>query len=269
MPAFDFKEQVVLVTGGNSGIGRAIAHHFAAEGAAVIIAARDPAKGEAVRGEIAERGGRAEFVPIQLGDDAAVQSLIQKIEREHGALHVIVNCAGGGDVKAGATASSTVLERWNLMSASNLLSAYLVTSYGAEVMKRTGGAVVNISSTASRHGNYGLYGVMKAGLEGLTRSMAGDYASHRIRVNAIAPGWIKTSGTLPNPDDPAQAEWARTSASLLGGMGRVDDIAYATLFLASPLAGFITGETLFVDGGLAIMDATSESYSRVTKRVIR
>jgi NAD(P)-dependent dehydrogenase (short-subunit alcohol dehydrogenase family) len=269
MPAFDFKDQVVLVTGGNSGIGRAIARAFAADGAAVIIAARDPAKGEAVRREIIEHGGRAEFVSIQLGDDAAVQALIAKIEHDYRALHVIVNCAGGGDVKAGATAESSPLERWNLMAASNLLGAYLVTTYGAEIMQRTGGAIVNISSTASRHGNYGLYGAMKAGLEGLTRSMAFDYAPHRIRVNAIAPGWIKTSGTLPQPDDPAQAEWERTSASLLGRMGSVDDIADATLFLASPLAGFITGETLFVDGGLVIIDATMESYSRVTHRVIK
>ncbi|MGQ0602114.1 MAG: SDR family NAD(P)-dependent oxidoreductase [Anaerolineales bacterium] len=269
MPAFDFKDQVVLITGGSSGIGRAISHQFATDGATVVMAARDPAKGEATRREIVEQGGRAEFVSIQLGDDAAVQALIKKIERDHGALHVIVNCAGGSDTKAGATDSSTVLERWNLMAASNLLGAYLVTTYGVEIMKRTGGAVVNISSTASMHGNYGLYGTMKAGLEGLTRSMAFDYASHRIRVNAIAPGWIKTPGTLPNPDDAAQAEWERTSASLLGRMGSVDDIACATLFLASPLAGFITGETLFVDGGLAIIDATMESYSRLTNRVIK
>jgi len=265
MPAFDFKDQVVLVTGGSSGIGRAISQQFAADGAMVVMVARNPAKGDATRREIAEHGGRAEFVSVQLGNDAAVQALIQKIEREYGVLHVIVNCAGG-DPKARGIEPSSVLEDWNLMSANNLLSAYFVTTYGVEIMKRTGGAIVNISSTASRHGNYGLYGTMKAGLEGLTRSMACDYAPHRIRVNAIAPGWIKTQVTVPNPDDPAQAEWERTSASLLGRMGSVDDIANATLFLASPLASFITGETLFVDGGLVIIDATIESYSRLKKK---
>ncbi len=266
MLTLDFTDRIVLVTGGSSGIGRAISHQFAEAGASLIMAARDPAKGEATHREIVERGGRAEFHSVELGDDAAVQTLLHGVRERYGALHVIVNCAGGGDTKAGATAASSPLERWNKISASNLLSAYLVSVHGVELMKPSGGAIVNISSTASMHGNYGLYSTMKAGLEGLTRSMAFDYAHHHIRVNAIAPGWIKTSGTLPNPEHPAQAEWERTSASLLGRMGRVDEIASATLFLASPLGGFITGATLFVDGGLALIDATADSWFKAVEK---
>jgi NAD(P)-dependent dehydrogenase (short-subunit alcohol dehydrogenase family) len=119
--------------------GRAISQQFAADGATVVMVARDPAKGDATHREIAEHGGRAEFVSIQLGDDGAVRDLIQKIEREQVALHVIVNCPGG-DPKARGIEPSSVMEDWNLMSANNLLSAYLVTTYGVEIMKRTGGA---------------------------------------------------------------------------------------------------------------------------------
>lgn len=269
MLTLDFKDRVALVTGGNSGIGRAIARQFAAAGASVILAARNQARGEAVCREIAEAGGRATFFSVQLGDDGAVQALVRNVEQAHGALHVIVNCAGGGEAKSGVNERSGVLERWNAMSASNLLSAYLVSTYGVEVMQRTGGAIVNISSTASLHGNYGLYSAMKAGLEGLTRSLAFDYAPRGIRVNAIAPGWIKTPGTLPDPADPAQAEWEKTSASLVGRMGSVDDIAHATLFLASDLAAYITGVTLFVDGGLVLIDATAESWARAVHRPAR
>jgi len=263
---FDFQDRVAVVTGGNSGIGRAISIQLAAAGARVILAARDSAKGEAACQEIAKRGGRAEFLSVQLGDDEAVQAMMQKVDQTYGALHVLVNCAGGGETKAGVAETSGVLERWNRMAASNLLSAYLVTTYGVKIMKRTGGAVVNISSTASLHGNYGLYSTMKAGLEGLTRSMAFEYAPLGIRVNAIAPGWIKTPGTLPKPDDPAQAAWERTSASLLGRMGTVDEVASATLFLTSALASFITGVTLFVDGGLVLIDATADSWARAMNK---
>ena len=129
-------------------------------------------------------------------------------------------------------------------------------------MGRTGGAIVNISSTASLHGNYGLYGAMKAGLEGLTRSMAMEYAPLGIRVNAVSPGWIKTPFTAPDPDDPAGKRW-ETTASLLGRMGEVEEIAMPTLFLASSKASFITGATLFVDGGSSIVDATvRQTFSR-------
>ena len=135
------------------------------------------------------------------------------------------------------------------MSGGNFLSAYLVTTYGVEFMRRTGGSIVNISSTAGRDGSYGLYSAMKAGLEGLTRSMAMDYAPLGIRVNAVSPGWINTPANAPEPDSPAQIKW-ETTASLLRRMGNVDEIAMPVLFLASDHASFITGATLVVDGGL-------------------
>ena len=148
------------------------------------------------------------------------------------------------------------------MAGGNLLTTYLATTFGVEIMRRTGGAIVNISSTASQHGNYGLYGAMKAGLEGLTRSMAFEYASLGIRVNAVSPGWIETPANVLDQNNPAEIQWA-TTTSLLGRRGSVEEVAGSTLFFASDHASFITGATLVVDGGLTIVDATiKETHAR-------
>ena len=262
-----FAGKVALVTGGNSGIGRAISLQLAAEGADVMLVGRDPAKGAAVVREIAESGGRGAFRPVELGDAAAVQALVAAVRTRYAKLDILVNCAGGGDRKMGVTADSDALDRWNKVSGGNFLSAYLVTTGLVDHMPR-GGAIVNISSTASLHGNYGLYGAFKAGLEGLTRSWAYEFAQRGLRVNAIAPGWVEVPGpmgTLPNPADPAQAEFAST-ASLLGRMGTPDEIAHVALFLASDKASFVTGATLFVDGGLSIIDPTAEGWLRALGR---
>jgi meso-butanediol dehydrogenase/(S,S)-butanediol dehydrogenase/diacetyl reductase len=256
----EFLDQVALVTGGNTGIGRAIALRLAEEGAKVILAARNRERGEAVCQQIAVQGGKeAKFFSLELGQVDAVQDLLRTVDREYGALHVLINNAGGGDYAMPGGNAAALLETWNRQMSDNLLSAYLVTSFAVEIMRRTGGAVVNTSSTASLHGTYGLYGTMKAGLEGLTRGMACTYAPLGIRANAVAPGWIKTY-PLPFADDPAILEWEKT-ASLLGRMGQAEEVAEAVLFLASGKASFITGTTLFVDGGLSINDPTNEGLT--------
>ena len=251
-----FEGSIAMVTGGNSGIGRSIALHLVEAGAEVVLIGRDVARGEATVKEIRGIGGRAEFFSLDVGDHDAVKALMEEVDRTHGSLNVIVNCAGGSDRNQGVTKSSPVMDRWNALSGGNFLGAYLVSTYGVDIMKRTGGAIVNISSTASQQGNYGLYGAMKAGLEGLTRGMAMEYAPHGIRVNAVAPGWIRTPAITLDPDESVQARFEST-ASLLGRVGIVDEIAAPTLFLASDRASFITGATLIVDGGLSIIDATA------------
>lgn len=258
----NFKDRIALVTGGTSGIGLAVSKQLADAGATVLIAARDRGKGEAALKQITTRGGRAAFFSVELKDAARIETLMREVDQTYGALHVLINCAGGGGL---IDHDATPMEKFDLMIGDNFASAYLVTSYALPIMRRTGGAIVNISSTASWHGNYGLYSASKAGVEGLTRSMAVDFAPLGIRVNAISPGWIKTYETLPNPDDPAQAAWEKT-ASLLGRMGTTDEVANAVLFLASDDASFITGATLFVDGGLVIIDPTAESWSKAVKK---
>lgn len=268
MTLLTFEGQVVLVTGGNSGIGRAIAHQFAAAGASVVLVGRNLQKSIAVENEITSRGGRALGLAVELSDAAAVQNLIQRIGDQYGKLHVLVNCAGGGNRKYGLTETSPILERWHKMSGGNFLNAYLVTMLGVELMKRTGGAIVNITSTATLHGNYDLYGAMKAGLESLTRAWAVDFAPFNIRVNAVSPGWIKVSGPLGTAPDPQSTEmrgWEAT-ASVLGRMGTPDEVAAPVLFLAGPQAAFITGATLLVDGGLSIIDPTIAGWLKANQR---
>jgi len=263
---FDGKN--VVVTGGNGGIGRAIGLSFAQAGATVLLIGRNIAKGKESVQFLADQGYLATFHSVDLANAQAVTDFYAEFKRTHNALHVLINCAGAGESRGGSVQTwvdgqtlEDVEQRWTDMANSNLRSAYLMSTLGAAQMPSES-AIVNITSTASIHGNYGLYSTMKAGAEGLTRSLAVELASRGIRVNAISPGWIQTANTLPNPDDSTQKEWARQT-SLLGRMGKPAEIAAASLFLASSQAAFITGETLRVDGGLTIIDPTAESWRTV------
>lgn len=260
-----FQDKVAIVTGGNSGIGRAISLRLAAEGATVLLVARDEAKGTAVCQTIINQGGHAAFFAVELSAAEQVAALVAQVGEKYGRLDILINNAGGGESRPRQaanhpqTAADQAITRWHHMEGSNFRSAYLMTTLALDLMKPHGAAIVNTSSTASWHGDYGLYGAMKAGLEGLTRSFAVDLAPFNIRVNAVAPGWIQTPNTLANPDDPRQQTWAKT-ASLLGRMGQPEEVAAATLFLASADASFITGATLIVDGGLSVIDPTAATW---------
>jgi NAD(P)-dependent dehydrogenase (short-subunit alcohol dehydrogenase family) len=259
------KDKVTLITGGNSGIGRSIALLAAEEGAKVVIAARTVASGEATVEAIQQAGGQAIFVSADLRDEAQVQRVIKQTITAYGALHVVVNNAGAGAKLSGIKADDGPGVRWHKLVSANFTTTYLVSAYAMPELRRAGGgAIVNISSTAAVHGNYGIYGGAKAGVEGLTRSMAIEGAPAGIRVNCISPGWIKTSATYPEsepePTFRARREaWEKTT-SLLGRMGRPEEIAQAVIFLASEQASFITGATLIVDGGLTIIDPTAQSW---------
>ncbi len=213
------------------------------------MVARDPVKGEAVVQEIAGLGGQSEFFSVDLGDHDAVKALMEDVDGKYGALNVLVNCAGGSERNQGTNEASSVMQRWNQMSGGNFLSAYLVTTYALPIMRRTGGAVVNISSTATLHGNYGLYGAMKSGLEGLTRSMAMECAPLGIRVNAVCPGYIETPLTRPLFDSFQGLEEEVVARHPLGRLGQPHEIAEAVTWLSSNASSFVTGHTMTVDGG--------------------
>jgi NAD(P)-dependent dehydrogenase (short-subunit alcohol dehydrogenase family) len=259
------KDKVTLVTGGSSGIGWGIARLAAAEGARVVIAARDSTRGETAAHTLSQSGADALFIATDLRDEIQVRKLVKQTITHFGALHVVINNAGAGAKHSGVSPDDEPGMRWNKLVAANLTSAYLVSAHALpELRQGKGGAIVNISSTAAIHGNYGTYGAAKAGLEGLTRSMAVEGAPYGIRVNCVSPGWIRTDATYPDSDllsddREHRAAWERET-SLLGRIGQPDEIAQAVVFLASEQASFITGSVLVVDGGLTIIDPTARSW---------
>jgi NAD(P)-dependent dehydrogenase (short-subunit alcohol dehydrogenase family) len=243
------------VTGGNSGIGRGIVHHFVREGARVAFAGRNAEKGRAVEEEARTLGGSATFFACDLAEESSVADLIDKIG-SRGDLHVLVNNAGVGTRRSGIDRQDDPGTRWDKMRGPNLDSTYFTSAYAMPLM-RSGSAIVNISSTATLHGNWGLYCVAKAAVEALTRSLAVEGAPHGIRANCVSPGWIATDmDVAESPAGTAGGQW-ELPPGVLNRMGTPQEIASAVAFLASDEASFITGQTLVVDGGLSILDYTS------------
>jgi len=253
-----FKGKDVLVTGGNSGIGRGIVQYFLREGARVAFAGRDEQKGRAVEAEAKAIEGEARFFPCDLSEERQVEDLIGQIG-QWGRLGVVVNNAGAGSRRSGVEPGDRPGVRWDKMRGANLDSTYFVSSYAMPLIRDSGGgAIVNISSTATLHGNWGLYCVAKAAVEALTRSLAIEGAPFGIRANCVSPGWIATATDIEAPASGSASDWT-VSPSIFGRMGTPAEIAAAVAFLASDEASFITGQTLVADGGLSIVDYTSHS----------
>ena len=255
----NFENKVALVTGGNFGIGQGIVHRFAREGAAVAIVARNATRGNSVVAELEALGHIGAFFQTDVSDEQAVESMIGAVMERFGRLDVVVNNAGCGSDNCGIDPDTAPGDRWKFFRSANLDSNYFVTSLAIpHLMKNSGSSVVNISSTGAFHGNWGLYGVAKSGVDAMTRSFAAELATYGIRVNAISPGWIETSpesAAVARGDD--DGDW-EMSPSLFNRMGTPEEIANTAAFLASNEASFITGQTLVVDGGLTILDYASK-----------
>ena len=246
----DMKNQVALVTGGSRGIGRAICLKLAARGALVLVNyRRSAAAAETLVGEITAAGGAAAAMQADVSCAEETQALFKTALAKHGRLDILVN-------NAGITADNVIMrlkpEEFDAVIATNLRSAWLCCRAAARSMMRARrGSIINISSVVGIAGNAGQsnYAASKAGLLGMTKSLAKELAGRGIRVNAVAPGFVETDMTA---DLSAELRARAVAAIPLGRIGRPQDIASAVAFLASADAAYITGQTLVVDGGMVM-----------------
>jgi 2-dehydro-3-deoxy-D-gluconate 5-dehydrogenase len=251
MNAFDLTGRVAVVTGGNGGIGRAIALGLGAAGAKVAVLGRNEEKNQRVLSELNELGIPSIAVSLDVTNRPGLEPAIRKVESELGAIDVLVNNAGNVSLSGGVL--NETAEDWDNVIETQLNAVFLLSKLAAKsMMSRKGGKIINIGSMYSFFGS-GLipsYSAAKGAIIQLTKSMAIELAPHNIQVNAIAPGWIETDMTAPVKSMPLNAEiLSRTPA---GRWGQPEEVAGTAVFLASRASDFVTGTTIPVDGGYAI-----------------
>ncbi|MGJ8536120.1 MAG: 3-oxoacyl-ACP reductase FabG [Parasphingopyxis sp.] len=244
---FDLTGKTALVTGASGGIGSAIAKALAAQGARVALSGT---REEALKAVAAETGGDPVILPCNLSDADAVDALVPSAIEALGQLDILVNNAG---VTRDNLAMRMKDEEWNDVIRINLEAAFrLARASLRPMMKARGGRIISITSVVGATGNPGQanYAASKAGLIGMSKALAQEVASRGITVNCVAPGFIRSAMTDELPDAQKEALMTRIPA---GKLGEGEDIAAAVAYLASDEAAYITGETLHVNGGMAML----------------
>jgi 3-oxoacyl-[acyl-carrier protein] reductase len=244
-----FQNQVVIVTGATRGIGEAIAKAFAQAGATTIIIGRNTELAAKVTADIKKKGQKAEYYIADVTKPSEVQEIANKILDKHKSVDILVN-------NAGVTKDNLLLRMsendWDEVMNINLKGVFNCTKVFAKAMlKAQKGRIINVSSIIGIKGNAGQsnYAASKAGIIGFTKSVARELASRNITANAIAPGYIQTDMTSQLKET-TREELLKSIP--LGRLGTTEDISGVCLFLASPQASYITGQTIIIDGGLAI-----------------
>ena len=242
--------KVAVVTGASRGIGRAIAAELAREGAKVVVNyAKDAVGAQAAVAEIVAAGGTASALQADVSDYKAAEALIKGAVELYGAVDILVN-------NAGTTRDMVMMMMpeadWDIVIQTNLKSAFNCSKAAVKTMlRKRSGRIINITSVSGIAGNAGQtnYAASKAGLIGLTRSLAREVGARNITVNAVAPGFVPTALTNGLPQELKDASLKTIP---LGRWGTPEDVAYAVAFLAAPQAGYITGQVLSVDGGMVM-----------------
>jgi len=246
-----FAGQVLWVTGGGSGIGRCVAHELAALGAQVVISGRTPAKLERVAAEIAEDGGRCDTIAFDIRDEDAVKAGVAAIAARHGRVHGLVNNAGG---QFPAPLMAISKKGFDAVVSNNLTGGFLMMrEVFNQSMEKHGGAIVNMTADF-RNGMPGMghSGAARSGMSNLTMTAAYEWAHAGVRVNAVAPGWIASSGMDTYGGAMRMLIPKLKQHVPLGRLGVEAEVSAAIVFLLSPAAAFISGVTVQIDGAASL-----------------
>lgn len=250
MQLFSLEGRIAFVTGGNSGIGRTMALTLAEAGADVAVAGRDPERLEATAADIRALGRRSLAVRVDLADRAQLDAAVARAVGTLGSPDILVTAAG---INERPSMRELPPEVWDRAIRINLDAPFLLARALAPAMAERGwGRILNLASLQSvrSFNNSGAYGVSKAGVAQLTRTLAEAWSARGVNCNAIAPGFFPTPLTRAVFDDPERAR-AVAARTMIGRNGRLEDLRGATLFLCSPASDYVTGQVLFVDGGFS------------------
>lgn len=247
---FDFSGQTAVVTGSATGIGQAASERFAEAGAHVFLVDIDEEKGAAVAEEIRAKGAEAEFVACDVTDSASVESAFSHIVSTTGRIDILVNSAGGWTKQQSVAETSE--EEWDHIVTLNLKSVFLCSKAAIPtLLRQKSGRIINMGSmgglTATHSNSSPPYGVAKAGVHQLTRLLAADLGPEGIAVNALAPGTTSTARVIAARSAEQRARIGKST--IIGRIAEVEDMVGWILFLASPEAGYLMGQTISVNGG--------------------